>query len=177
GVPLSVRFRRLFDLSVNKTSSVAEMCELGWEEGGAAWQWRRQLWVWEEEMLGECRGLLIDIVMQPNISDQWLWRHDIGGGYSVRGAYNLLTTMASHGVDASSDLIWHKHVPLKVLSWLGGFYVTGSRLKTIWSRVISFLMTLSYACLVAAVWNQLIICFFPALLSPPCGVWLNLLLS
>ncbi|MCI78710.1 hypothetical protein A2U01_0099981, partial [Trifolium medium] len=28
------------------------MCELGWDEGGAAWQWRRQLRVWEENMLG-----------------------------------------------------------------------------------------------------------------------------
>ncbi|MCI73325.1 YIPF1-like protein, partial [Trifolium medium] len=60
------------------------MCELGWEEGGAAWQWRRQLWVWEEEMLGECTGLLYDIVLQTNILDSWIWRHDIGGGYSVR---------------------------------------------------------------------------------------------
>ncbi|MCI85422.1 protein kinase, partial [Trifolium medium] len=49
GVPLSVQFRRLFDLSSNKLVSVAEMCELGWEEGGAAWQWRRQLRVWEEK--------------------------------------------------------------------------------------------------------------------------------
>ncbi|MCI04584.1 hypothetical protein A2U01_0025631, partial [Trifolium medium] len=35
-------------------------------------------------MLGECKGLLLDIVVQPNISYQWLWRHDISGGYSVR---------------------------------------------------------------------------------------------
>ncbi|GAU10676.1 hypothetical protein TSUD_426400, partial [Trifolium subterraneum] len=34
GVPLSVRYRRLFDLSTNQSSSVAEMCGLGWEEGG-----------------------------------------------------------------------------------------------------------------------------------------------
>ncbi|PNY03231.1 cysteine-rich receptor-like protein kinase, partial [Trifolium pratense] len=36
GVPLSVRYSRLFDLSNNKTSSVADMCELGWKEEGAA---------------------------------------------------------------------------------------------------------------------------------------------
>ncbi|MCI45923.1 receptor-like kinase, partial [Trifolium medium] len=93
GVPLSVKYRRLFDLSTNKSISVAEMSELGWEARGAVWQWRRQLWAWEEEMLGECWNLLYDFVLQPNISDYWLWRHDTGGGYSVRGAYNLLTTM------------------------------------------------------------------------------------
>jgi hypothetical protein len=37
GVSLSVRFRRLFDLSNNKLCSVAVMCELVWEDGGAAW--------------------------------------------------------------------------------------------------------------------------------------------
>jgi hypothetical protein len=34
GVSLSVRYRRLFDLAINKSISVATMCELGWEEGG-----------------------------------------------------------------------------------------------------------------------------------------------
>ncbi|MCI67770.1 C-terminal binding protein, partial [Trifolium medium] len=34
GVLLRVKYRRIFDLSTNKTSSVAAMCELGWEEGG-----------------------------------------------------------------------------------------------------------------------------------------------
>ncbi|MCI65436.1 hypothetical protein A2U01_0086694, partial [Trifolium medium] len=60
-------------------STVAEMCELGWEEGGAAWQWRRQLRAWEEEMLGECRDLLFDVVLQPTVSDVWVWRHDSDG--------------------------------------------------------------------------------------------------
>ncbi|MCI66593.1 hypothetical protein A2U01_0087851, partial [Trifolium medium] len=58
-------------------------------------------------MLGECRNLLYDIVLEPNISDHWLWRHDIVGGYSVRGAYDLLTTTDAADVAATSDLIWH----------------------------------------------------------------------
>ncbi|GAU26990.1 hypothetical protein TSUD_290410 [Trifolium subterraneum] len=37
GVPLSMRYRRLFDLSNNKSILVAAMCELGWEEGVASW--------------------------------------------------------------------------------------------------------------------------------------------
>lgn len=31
--PFSVQFRRLFDLSLNKSCSVATMFHLGWEEG------------------------------------------------------------------------------------------------------------------------------------------------
>jgi hypothetical protein len=38
GVPLSVLYKRLFDLSTNQSVTVVEMSELGWEEGGAAWQ-------------------------------------------------------------------------------------------------------------------------------------------
>ncbi|MCI14847.1 70 kDa peptidyl-prolyl isomerase [Trifolium medium] len=70
-------------------------------------------------MVGECRVVLVDIVLQPNILDQWLWRHDAGGGYSVKDVYQLLITMDPPGVDAASDLIWHKQVPLKVsvLAW------------------------------------------------------------
>lgn len=41
--PLCLRYSRLFDLVVNKSISVAAMCDLGWEEGGEVWQGRRQL--------------------------------------------------------------------------------------------------------------------------------------
>ncbi|MCI27527.1 helicase-like protein, partial [Trifolium medium] len=70
-------------------------------------------------MLGECTDLLYDIVLQTNISDSWVWRHDIGGGYSVRGAYALLTTRDAVNAAVASDLIWHIQVPLKVsvLAW------------------------------------------------------------
>ena len=36
GVPLSVRFRRLYNLSVNKSCTVYDMFVYGWEEGGEA---------------------------------------------------------------------------------------------------------------------------------------------
>ncbi|MCI45848.1 heat-shock protein, partial [Trifolium medium] len=75
---------------------------------GAAWLWRRQLWAWEEEMLKECRSLLSKIVLQPNVANQWVWRHDPGGGYTVQGAYNLLTFRDVQDADATSDLIWRK---------------------------------------------------------------------
>ncbi|GAU44687.1 hypothetical protein TSUD_183450 [Trifolium subterraneum] len=119
GIPLSVRFRRLFDLSQHKLKTVAEMRDFGWGSGGAAWLWRRQLWVWEEEMVVECRGLLSNIVLQNTGADKWVWWHDPGGGYTVRGAYNLLTRTDMVVEDDPTDLIWHKQVPTKVsiLAW------------------------------------------------------------
>ncbi|PNX88548.1 receptor-like kinase [Trifolium pratense] len=61
---LCVRFGRLFELTENKSATVAEMSLLGWGVGGQEWAWRRRLWVWEEEMLGECQTLLLTISLQ-----------------------------------------------------------------------------------------------------------------
>ncbi|MCI01485.1 heat-shock protein, partial [Trifolium medium] len=113
-IPLCVRFGRLFDLSENKSSTVVEMASLGWEAGGEAWAWRRQLWVWEEEMLGECQALLHNLLLQAQSPDIWQWHPDPAKGYSVRGAYQMLTSQDSVTLDAVEDLVWHKQVPLKV---------------------------------------------------------------
>ena len=90
GTPLSVRFRRLFDLAENKSITVANLFSMGLVRDGDGWSWRRRLWVWEEDMLEECRALLFDVVLVPNVSDKWVWLLDIADGYSVRGAYDLL---------------------------------------------------------------------------------------
>ena len=76
---MCLRFRRLFDLSLNKFSTVAEMFSLGWEVGGAAWRWRRLLWELEEELLGECRHLLYNFVVQSDVFDKWQWLPDLRG--------------------------------------------------------------------------------------------------
>jgi len=78
-VPFCQRFRRLFDLAKNKLHSVTTMFSLGWGEDGDAWQWRRRLWVWEEELLVECMMLLSNVILQVDDSDRWQWLHDVVG--------------------------------------------------------------------------------------------------
>ncbi|KAK2426689.1 hypothetical protein QL285_025332 [Trifolium repens] len=114
GDPLCERFRRLFDLAENKSCTVAEMFSAGWEVGGKASVWRRQLWVWEEEMLGECQYLLFPFTVQAQSSDVWRWQPDPDAGYSIRGAYQLLTSHDSFTLSETDDLVWHKQVPLKI---------------------------------------------------------------
>ena len=79
-----VRFRRLFELAENKSITVANLFSLGVEQGDA-WRrrCRRRLWAWEEEMLEECRTLLLDVSAQTNVSNQWVWLPDLSEGYSV----------------------------------------------------------------------------------------------
>jgi hypothetical protein len=105
----------LFDLASDKLCTVSDMYHRGWDEGGDAWGWRRRLWAWEETLLGECRDLLANVFVQPNVSDRWQWDPDIRDGYTVNGAYHILTTpVTTMDADATSDLVWHKQVPLKV---------------------------------------------------------------
>ncbi|GAU19449.1 hypothetical protein TSUD_76930 [Trifolium subterraneum] len=68
---------------------------------GAAWVWRRQLWVWKEEMLGECQALLLTLPLQAQTSYAWQWQPDPVTGYSVRGAYQLLTSQDLVTLDAA----------------------------------------------------------------------------
>lgn len=60
----------MFDLSESKFLTMAQMFNLGW---GEAWKWRRRLWAWEEEMVDECRTLLLTIVLQVDIGVVWAW--------------------------------------------------------------------------------------------------------
>ena len=117
--PFCVRFRRLYDLAENKAITVRNMFSLGWEDGGEAWQWRRRLWAWEEELVGECRELLSNVTLQDNTTDAWHWLLDQTGGYSVRAVYDMLTSQDNTHLLQNLDLIWHKKVPLKVsiLAW------------------------------------------------------------
>jgi len=107
-VPLCRRFDHLFDLALNKHITVADMFVLGWEVGGGVWRWRRQLWAWEEELLGQCCLLLNNFVVQTDVSDRWQWLPDNVGGYTVRGAYQLLTHQVAPLIDATGELVWHK---------------------------------------------------------------------
>ncbi|CAJ2632329.1 unnamed protein product [Trifolium pratense] len=114
GISLRERFGRLFELAVTKSRSVADMFALGWGADGGAWEWRRSLWVWEEEMLGECQSLLLDISLQNQAIDRWQWSLDPDTGYTVGGVYQHLTSQDSVTLDDADNLIWHSQVPLKV---------------------------------------------------------------
>jgi hypothetical protein len=105
GAALSERFPRLYELAENKMEIVASMFSLGLGQGGDGWRWRRRLWVWEENLLEECRAFLLDVSLFPNVSDVWVWLPDPVGGYSVRGAYDLLTSPDITHMEGALDLV------------------------------------------------------------------------
>ena len=95
------------------------MASREWGVGGGAWVWMRRLFAWEEECVRECCALLHDIVLQDHTMDRWRWLLDSVLGYTVKGAYHLLTSVEEPPARGLFDDVWHKHVPLKVslLAW------------------------------------------------------------
>ncbi|XP_024636563.1 uncharacterized protein [Medicago truncatula] len=67
--------------------SVADLFSVDSEQPGVMWRWRRRLWQWKEEMLAECRALLLDVLLFPNDHS---------------------------GATTDAELVWHKQVPLKI---------------------------------------------------------------
>ncbi|KAK2419896.1 hypothetical protein QL285_030707 [Trifolium repens] len=65
-------------------------------------------------MVRECQALFHVLSFQAQYPDKWLWRHDPDRGYSVRGAYQLLTSQQPSALNVAEDLIWHQQIPLKV---------------------------------------------------------------
>jgi len=114
GTPLRFKFPRLFDLVVSKECSVEDMWRGGWEVGGGGWEWRRRLFVWEEDTVRECSTLLSNIVLQENVYDSWRWLLDPSHGYTVREAYRFLTNSGNFVVRSMVNDVWHKNIPSKV---------------------------------------------------------------
>ena len=65
-------------------------------------------------MLGECVTLLRSVSLQFNVTNYQRWQLDPYAGYTIRGAYQLLTSQDTSQVDHTTCLFWHKQVPLKV---------------------------------------------------------------
>ena len=73
GVSLKERFSILFELSVDKWVSVFDMFQLGWGENGEPWKWRRRLFAWEEEKVGELCLLLHNVTLHADKEDSCLF--------------------------------------------------------------------------------------------------------
>ena len=121
GVPLHMRFSRLFNLAENKRVTVSEMTGRGWVVGGDAWEWRRRLLAWEEELVTECSTLPCNIVLQDHVHDRWRWVLDPIIGYSVKGTYQYLTRADTSLERGLFNVVWLKHAPLKVSIFVAAF--------------------------------------------------------
>jgi hypothetical protein len=118
------KYPRLFAISNQKEAKVGE---IGVMSGtGVDWHfaWRRRLFVWEEDLLA---NLLLDLhgFVTSNGTDEWLWKLEDDGRFSVSSMYNKLEVVAGTGNDWGFEekrvfsQVWKSPAPSKVvaLSW------------------------------------------------------------
>jgi len=95
--------------------SVFDMCQLGWGVDGEAWRWKRRLFAWEEELVGELSVLLQNVFFQVDKDDKWRWTLEPSHAFSVRSVYKFLTMQPPIDLSVADSSLWHKDVPLKVV--------------------------------------------------------------
>lgn len=90
--------------------------------------WHSRLLALEKEHVKACNVLLHDIVLQVGEKDGRQWNIQWCKRYSSSLTYNYLTSLKKVSTQESSNIIWHKAVPLKIsLFWLSWFW-------TIWNE-------------------------------------------
>jgi len=104
------------------------MSQLDLGEEGEAWKWRRGLFVWEEDMMGELCLLLQSVTLQVDKDDRWLWKLELSNNFTVQSAYKVKVHHHHSSFTVTPTVLWHKGVPLKVN--LFAWRLTRDRLPT-----------------------------------------------
>jgi len=62
--------------------------------------------------------LLHSVSLQVHREDKWMWKVDSSSRYTVRSAYNSITSQGTVENPETIPSVWHKDVPLKVLLFM-----------------------------------------------------------
>jgi hypothetical protein len=121
---LKNRFPRLFGISTLKLAKVAEAGY--WANDCWHWslEWRRNLFVWEEDLLRDLMATLQGAALSSR-ADRWVWSEAADGVFTVNSCYNVLTRHVASVLNFSEfqklvfQNIWRSAAPLKVtaFSW------------------------------------------------------------
>jgi hypothetical protein len=121
--PLKDRFPRLFSISNQQLASVNELCIT---DGGAVrwnFSWRRQFFVWENELFDNLKGV-INGVLLSNDDDRWCWRPEKDATFSVKSAYSLVFNWSNPSAGITKwqgkifNEIWKCPTPSKVIGFV-----------------------------------------------------------
>jgi len=120
-VVLCNKYPRLFAISNQKEAKVGEIRVVSGNGLDWLFTWRRRLFVWEEGLLA---NLLLDLhgFVTSNGTDEWFWKLEDDGRFSVSSMYKKLDMVAGMGNDWGSEKkrvfsqVWKSPAPLKVVA-------------------------------------------------------------
>jgi hypothetical protein len=105
-IPLKDLFPRLFSISRQKEATVAEIWDPGSEDFKWRLLWRRRLFVWEENVVEELKGVLNEAIVSAEV-DCWSWRPDKNNIFTVSSTYKLITQLQHSPVQQTQ---WHAYI-------------------------------------------------------------------
>jgi len=118
-------FPRLFLISNQKHCSVSEMGV--WGIRGWEWRfsWRRNLHLWEQQLVQDIHNSVRMLGPVIDAQDKWICKFDSSGSYTSKAAYTLISSKMATGPIRNEQhfeafgLLWKGHVPSKclVISW------------------------------------------------------------
>lgn len=119
GPNLKLKFNRLFDISSQQLSSKND--KGAWEEGAWKWKltWRRNLFVWEKELLELLHPDLDSLNLKQGLRDSWYWKAEPIGSFSVKSAYEVQRGAVVTEDGTIFKLLWTTLAPSNslVFSW------------------------------------------------------------
>lgn len=127
---LAEKFQRLYSISRQQNSFIADMGT--WEGLSWSWNlvWRRNFFEWELASLYEMQSLLANVILVNEVADKVLWMHHTSGSYNVKSFLNVkLEPLSAESSNYSyANMVWKSLTPPKseLLLW---FLVVG-RLST-----------------------------------------------
>lgn len=117
-------FPRLYTIAMNNNAWVYDLGKWVGDKWEWEWRWRRDFFVWKEESYEMFQGILKEVSPSKVTEDEWFWKEGNLGVYSVKSAYQLISSsnsLLTYGTIANPLFrnLWKCNVPSKViaLSW------------------------------------------------------------
>lgn len=121
--PFMVKFHRLFIISNNQEATIRDMWTPNASGGMWNFSWRRQLFVWEYNLLGDLLGML-DGFVGGGGEDRWRWKLEEDHTFSVKSIYlKLECRCMGEDIRPEADRrvfhqIWKSGAPSKVIAFV-----------------------------------------------------------
>ena len=112
---LITKYPRLFVVSQQQNQTIQQLGDFKDNEWEWNLSWRRPLFDNEITMASNFLRDIERNTIQRNIRDEWEWKADQSGQYTVQSAYKLMTREAIEGErDPGFEELWNLTVPIKV---------------------------------------------------------------